>query len=67
MGPLDGATIDVTIECRGQRLRARVTRRSAEQLSLKPGLAVFAIINAVALDPVWPRLVKPGADAGPPS
>jgi molybdate transport system ATP-binding protein len=65
----DGSTADIAVACRGQRLRARVTQRSVEQLSLAPGLAVFAIIKAVALDPVWLGAFGPGeptTSAGPP-
>jgi molybdate transport system ATP-binding protein len=53
IGKLTGSSLEVTIGCNGQPLRARVTRRSLEHLSLVPGLPVYAIIKAVALDPVW--------------
>jgi len=51
--PVDSSTMDVTVDCSGQPLHARVTRRSVEQLALKEGLPIHAIIKSVALDPVW--------------
>lgn len=34
----------------GERLLARVTRRSGESLALAPGRPVFALIKTVAID-----------------
>lgn len=39
----------VRLDCNGQPLLARITRRSAAQLQLAPGTAVWAQIKAVAL------------------
>jgi molybdate transport system ATP-binding protein len=63
IGAREGASLEVTIGCNGQKLRARVTRRSLEQLSLRPGVPVYAIIKAVALDAVWLGSFQP-TDAG---
>jgi len=41
---------DVTLDCGGQRLLARITRRSAAALKLAPEVPVFAIIKSVALE-----------------
>jgi molybdate transport system ATP-binding protein len=46
----DGSSIDVTLDCCGERLVARVTRKSVESLGLTPGRAVHAIIKSVAFD-----------------
>ena len=40
----------VTVDCGGERLLARVTRRSVAGLGLAPGRAVFAIVKAVTFD-----------------
>ena len=64
IGKLAGASLEVTIACNGQPLRARVTRRSLEQLSLQPGVPVYAIIKAVALDSVWLGSFQPDDAAG---
>jgi molybdate transport system ATP-binding protein len=53
VGPARGSTIDLDIDCNGQKLRARVTRRAVEQLLLAPGRPVYVIVKAVALDPAW--------------
>lgn len=42
--------VDVLIDCGGDRLVARLTAVSAERLKLAPGLAVHAVIKAVAFD-----------------
>ncbi len=47
----DGASLDVTLDCGGERLVARVTRKSVDRLGLKPGLPVHAIIKSIAFDP----------------
>jgi molybdate transport system ATP-binding protein len=40
----------VTVDCAGDRLLARVTRRSVAGLGLAPGRPVFAIVKAVTFD-----------------
>jgi molybdate transport system ATP-binding protein len=64
IGKPGGASVEVTVECNGQPLRARVTRRSLEQLALRPGVPVYAIIKAVALDAVWLGSFQPDDAAG---
>ncbi|MGO4571190.1 molybdenum ABC transporter ATP-binding protein [Microvirga sp. 2TAF3] len=49
-GP-DGSSVDVTLDCGGESLVARVTRKSVEHLSLTPGLPIHAIIKSIAFDP----------------
>jgi molybdate transport system ATP-binding protein len=44
-----GASVNIGLDLGGTALLARVTRLSAERLALKPGLAVYALIKAVAL------------------
>lgn len=48
---VDGSSLDVTLDCRGENLVARITRKSLERLGLKPGLPVHAIIKSIAFDP----------------
>jgi molybdate transport system ATP-binding protein len=47
----EGASVDVQLDCGGDSVVARVTRKSVEELGLKPGLAVHAIIKSIAFDP----------------
>jgi len=47
---VDAASLDVTLDCGGDSLVARVTRKSVAQLRLTPGRAVHAIIKSIALD-----------------
>jgi molybdate transport system ATP-binding protein len=49
-GDPDGSSIDVILDCGGDSLVARVTRKSVEQLGLAPGLAVHAIVKSIAFD-----------------
>src|SRR5204863_114441 len=44
-------TVDVDVDCNGELVRAAITRRSAHALELAPGLRVFAVIKAVAIEP----------------
>lgn len=45
-----GAIVDVSLEVGGTPLLARITRESAHRLRLAPGLPVFALVKAVAID-----------------
>lgn len=45
----DGANADVQLQLKGGRLVARITRRSAERLGLRPGANVFALIKSVTV------------------
>ena len=51
VGAQAGASVEVQLDCRGDVINARVTRYSAERLGLQPGMAVFALIKSVAIDP----------------
>jgi molybdate transport system ATP-binding protein len=42
--------VDVQLDCGGDAVVARVTRKSVEALGLKPGLRVHAIIKSIAFD-----------------
>lgn len=42
--------VDVSITAGTAQLRSRITARAAEQLALRPGLDVYALIKAVSLD-----------------
>jgi molybdate transport system ATP-binding protein len=42
--------IDVTLDCGGQRLLARITRKSAVAMRLATGVSLFAVIKSVALE-----------------
>ena len=43
-------TVFVDLDCAGQLLRSRITRLSRQNLALRPGMALFALIKSVALD-----------------
>jgi molybdate transport system ATP-binding protein len=51
IGDAEGASVDVELDCGGDSILARVTRKSMERLSLRPGLAVHAVIKSIAFDP----------------
>ena len=46
----DGPIAEVRLDVGGAALLARVTRRSADHLALRPGLEVYALIKAVSMD-----------------
>jgi molybdate transport system ATP-binding protein len=45
-----GAIVDVSLTVGATALLARITRESAQRLRLAPGVAVFALVKAVAID-----------------
>lgn len=45
-----GSMAEVALQAGGASIVARITRHACEELGLKPGLAVHALIKAVALD-----------------
>ncbi len=49
VGSGDGSQVDVLIDI-GDRLWARITRRSQVELAIEPGKKVFALVKAVAMD-----------------
>ncbi|NIX76393.1 molybdenum ABC transporter ATP-binding protein [Microvirga terricola] len=50
IGEPDGSSVDVMLDCGGDSLVARVTRKSVERLGLRAGLPVHAIIKSIAFD-----------------
>lgn len=46
--PADATGTDLTLDCAGDRLTARITRRSVEELGLAVGAEVFAIVKTVS-------------------
>jgi molybdate transport system ATP-binding protein len=50
MGPMDGPGVEIKLDCSGEALVARLTRFSAERLSLRVGAPVFAIVKSVSFD-----------------
>lgn len=50
IGEGEGASVDVELDCGGDSIVARVTRKSLERLSLRPGLSVHAVIKSIAFD-----------------
>jgi molybdate transport system ATP-binding protein len=46
----EGSSLDVRLDLHGTALLARITRKSALELGLRPGLPVFALIKAVSID-----------------
>jgi molybdate transport system ATP-binding protein len=46
----EGSSLDVRLDLHGTPLLARITRKSASELGLRPGLPVFALIKAVSID-----------------
>jgi molybdate transport system ATP-binding protein len=54
--PEVGAFAELTVDLGGALLRARLTRQAADELGLTPGLAVTALVKAVAVER---RLLSP--------
>ena len=50
IGPLNGPSVEIKLDCGGDALVARLTRYSVERLSLRTGTAVFAIVKSVSFD-----------------
>jgi molybdate transport system ATP-binding protein len=46
----DGAIVQLRLDCAGEALVARLTRRSVETLGLVPGKQVHAVIKSIAFD-----------------
>jgi molybdate transport system ATP-binding protein len=47
---MDGPGVEIRLDCGGEALVARLTRYSAERLSLRVGAPVFAIVKSVSFD-----------------
>jgi molybdate transport system ATP-binding protein len=66
IGRSDGAIVDIRLDCAGEALIARLTRRSVERLGLEPGRQVYAVIKSIAFDHhafAGTPPLSPGADA----
>ena len=55
----EGASMDVQLDCGGDSIVARVTRKSVAELGLRPGLPVHAIIKSIAFDPEVLGITQP--------
>ena len=66
IGRTDGPIVEMRLDCGGDALIARLTRRSVETLGLAPGRPVYAVIKSIAFDHhafAGPAPPSPGADA----
>lgn len=45
-----GSMAEVTLDANGATIAARITRQSRDELGLQPGMTVYALIKAIALD-----------------
>jgi molybdate transport system ATP-binding protein len=51
IGPADlGPIVEIRLDCAGEALVARLTRRSVDTLGLAPGRPVYAVIKSIAFD-----------------
>ncbi len=50
IGRADGPIVEMRLDCAGEALVARLTRRSVETLGLAPGRPVYAVIKSIAFD-----------------
>jgi molybdate transport system ATP-binding protein len=50
IGEAEGASVEMRLDCGGEALIARLTRRSIEALGLAPGRRVYAVIKSIAFD-----------------
>ncbi|HWB52453.1 MAG TPA: molybdenum ABC transporter ATP-binding protein [Stellaceae bacterium] len=57
----DGPIVQMRLDCAGEALIARLTRRSIDRLGLVPGLRVHAVIKSIAFDQHAFAGVRPGA------
>jgi molybdate transport system ATP-binding protein len=66
IGRADGPIVEIRLDCAGEPLIARLTRRSVEMLELEPGRQVYAVIKSIAFDHhamAGSIPAAPGADA----
>jgi molybdate transport system ATP-binding protein len=66
IGRADGPIVEMRLDCAGEALIARLTRRSVETLGLSPGCPVYAVIKSIAFDHhafAGAAPPSPGADA----
>jgi molybdate transport system ATP-binding protein len=50
IGPGEGPTVEIGIDCNGATVIARITEQSRQALKLRPGGKVFAVIKTVSFD-----------------
>ena len=50
IGHAEGPIVELRLDCAGEALVARLTRRSVETLGLQPGRPVYAVIKGIAFD-----------------
>jgi molybdate transport system ATP-binding protein len=50
IGEAKGASVEVAVALGGNRIVARITRKSVDALSLAPGKPVYALVKSVAID-----------------
>src|SRR5437764_9765681 len=50
IGPAEGPIVEMRLDCAGEPLIVRLTRRSVEALGLAPGRPVYAVIKSIAFD-----------------
>ncbi len=50
IGEASGPIVEIRLDCAGEPLIARLTRRSVEGLGLVPGKQVYAVIKSIAFD-----------------
>jgi molybdate transport system ATP-binding protein len=48
--PIEDGLGEITLDCNGIRLTARLTLKSIDTLSLAPGRSAYAVIKAVSFD-----------------
>jgi molybdate transport system ATP-binding protein len=66
IGHANGPIVEMRLDCAGEALIARLTRRSVETLGLAPGCRVYAVIKSIAFDHhafAGAAPQSPGADA----
>jgi len=66
IGAAEGPIVEIRLDCAGEPLIARLTRRSVETLGLAPGRPVYAVIKSIAFDHhafAGAAPQSPGADA----
>jgi molybdate transport system ATP-binding protein len=50
LGSEEASSMDVRLDLKGTALLARITRKSAVELGLRPGMPVFALVKSVSID-----------------
>jgi molybdate transport system ATP-binding protein len=48
--PVGPGSVLIDIDCAGDRIAARLTKKSVDALGLRPGLDIFAVLKSVAFD-----------------